>query len=47
MKKFIPVIFWMRSVSCLGVVLIHSISITLGQNPNLEKMNGLLMYKYF
>ncbi|MDM7864519.1 acyltransferase family protein [Staphylococcus borealis] len=37
MKKFIPVIFWMRSISCLGVVLIHSISITLGQNSNLEK----------
>lgn len=37
MKKFISVIFWMRAISCLGVVLIHSISVTLGQNPNLEK----------
>lgn len=37
MKKFISVIFWMRAISCLGVVLTHSISITLGQNPNLEK----------
>lgn len=27
----------MRAISCLGVVLIHSISVTLGQNPNLEK----------
>ncbi len=47
MKKFVSVIFWMRAISCLGVVLTHSISITLGQNPNLEKMNGQLMYNYF
>lgn len=37
MKKFISVIFWMRAISCLGVVLTHSISVTLGQNPDLEK----------
>lgn len=37
MKKFISVIFWMRAISCLGIVLIHSISITLAENPSLEK----------
>ncbi|MFQ3782978.1 hypothetical protein AABD34_01455 [Staphylococcus saprophyticus] len=44
MKKFISVIFWMRAISCLGVVLTHSISITLGQNPNLEKNEENINY---
>lgn len=37
MKNFISVIFWMRAISCLGIVAIHSISITLGNNSNLVK----------
>lgn len=37
MNKFIPVVFWMRAISCLGIVMIHSISITLSNNPNLVK----------
>lgn len=32
MKNFMSVIFWMRAISCLGIVAIHSISITLGNN---------------
>lgn len=34
----------MRAISCLGVVLTHSISITLGQNPNLEKNEENINY---
>lgn len=37
MKKLISEIFWMRAIACIGIVVIHSISITLGTNPDLVK----------
>ncbi|WP_425568398.1 acyltransferase family protein [Salinicoccus jeotgali] len=37
MKKILPEIFWLRSIACIGIVIIHSVSLTLSNNPQLVK----------
>lgn len=36
-RKLIPEIFWMRALACIGIVTIHSISLTIANNPDLVK----------
>ena len=37
MTRLISEIFWMRALACIGIVVIHSISLTVANNPDLVK----------
>lgn len=37
MTRQISEIFWMRAIACIGIAVIHAISLTIAHNPDLVK----------